>query len=389
MEELKPENYCLDRFDLLLDPALNAAIYAGRNELASKLKRRIDRAYKTGTAMHTLLWGHYGGGKTHTLYYLVNYIKESGYEAHVFHLPCPSFAKRSVVELYEAITMSFGQKFVFEILEDVWNITQPQFQKAGARTDTDKIEIIDKFVDHRDLASVILAYQKPSAEMPYLIWKWLSGERCSAKEKQSLGVITDNSAPMNAIHTLLSIVITYTKIKRLRNEKKLLVLMIDELEQLIALGEANDFIELFRRLSEQKTLFAMLLAYTAAAADAVPVLSTAAVRQRFGFPDNYIEVTAFTAAEAKAFVAELLALLRPKGVNVTEIATEAARTTAETVSADFYPFSAEAIEAMLTKISASGEVLCPRTIEMALTTAIGDALIQEKPSKVITSDLIS
>jgi Cdc6-like AAA superfamily ATPase len=389
MKELKPEDYCLDRFDLLLDPELHATIYAGRKDLISKLKRRIDRAYKTGTAMHTLLWGLYGGGKTHTLYYLVNYIKESGYEAHVFHLTCPSFVRKSVVELYEAIIMSLGQKFVYEIMEDVWDVIQPQFKKMGARTDSDKIEIIEKFVNHRDMASVILAYQKPSIEMPYLVWKWLSGERCSPKEKQSLGVITDNFAPMNANQTLLSIINTYSKIKRLRKEKKLLILMIDELEQLIALGEASDFIELFRRLAEQKALFVMLLAYTAAAADAVSVLSAPAVRQRFGFPENYIDVTNFTPEQAKEFIAELFALLRPKDANVAEAATKGRKTTTETVSAELYPFSVDAIEAILTKISASGEPLCPRTIEMALTTALGDALIQEKPPIVVTSDLVS
>jgi len=132
----------------------------------------------------------------------------------------------------------------------------------------------------------------------------------------------------------------------------------------------------------------MLLAYTAAAADAVPVLNALPVRQRFGFPENYIDVTSFTPAEAKEFIAELFALLRPKGVNVNEISMRAAKDTNETVSAEFYPFSLEAIEAMLTKISASGEYLCPRTIEMTLTMSIGDALIQEKPPTVITSDLI-
>jgi Cdc6-like AAA superfamily ATPase len=389
MKELKSEDYGLDRFDLLLDPALHATIYAGRKDLINRLKRRIDRAYKTGSAMHTLLWGHYGGGKTHTLYYLVNYIKESGYEAHVFHLTCPSFAKKSVVELYQAIIMSFGQKFVFEIIEDVWSDMQPLFQKMGARTDSDKIEIIDSFVDHRDMSSVILAYQKPSVEMPYLVWKWLSGERCSAKEKQTLGVITDNSAPMNATHTLLSIIKTYSKIKRSKKEKTLLMLMIDELEQLKPLGDASDFIELFRRLAEEKILFVMLLAYTAAAAEEVPVLNAPAVRQRFGFPENYIDVTNFTAAEAKAFISELFALLRPKDANIAKMSTEAKKTTDETVSAEFYPFSVEAIEAMITKISASGEPLCPRTIEMALTMAMGDALIQETPPMVITSDIIS
>mgnify|MGYP000032261428 CR=1 FL=1 len=388
MKEIKPEDYGLDRFDLLLDPAIHATIYAGRKSLIEQLKRRIDRAFMTGSAMHTILWGPYGVGKTHTLYYLVNYIKNRGYQANLFHLTCPSFTKKSVVELYQAIIMSFGQKFLFRLIEEVWNIVQPTFRELDARTDADKIEIIDKFISHRDFSSVILSYQKPSAQMPYLVWKWLSGEKCSAKEKETLGVITDNSEPANAIHTLLTIIETNTKIKLQKNDKTMMILMIDELEQLEPLGDAMDFRELFRRLAEQKRLFVMLLAYTAGSAEQVPVLNAPPVRQRLGFPHNYIAVTAFDPGEAKQFIAELFSLLRPKKIDLEKKVEEVSKVTSEKVTSEFYPFTEEAIEALITKITASGEALSPRTIEMALTMALGDALTQKEIPKVITSEII-
>ena len=44
MREINPEDYGLDRFDLLLDPEVHANIYAGRKDLIKALKRRIDKS---------------------------------------------------------------------------------------------------------------------------------------------------------------------------------------------------------------------------------------------------------------------------------------------------------------------------------------------------------
>ena len=388
MSEIEPEEYGLDRFKVLLSPVDHAEIYAGRKELIAKLKKRINRAYATGSAMHTLLYGSFGAGKTHTLYNLASYIRDKGIEADIFHVTCPPI-ETSAVELYQKIILELGQATLYELVREVWNSVYPKFEEAAATTDESKIDVINDFVNHRDFATVVLAYQKPGTEMAYLVWKWLSGEKCSSTEKRKLGVITDNSNPTNAIDTLLTIIHMDVQLKKLKNQKRLFILMIDELDHLRPLGTAEDFIEFFRRLAEQEPLFAMLLAYTAATAEGIPALNAPPVRQRLGYPDNYIEISTFTAEESKAFIADLFRLLRPHGIDLNEKVEKAKSLTSETVSKDFFPFTEEAVDAVINQISGRGQPLCPRTIEMSLTRNIGDALIQDPSARIITADITS
>jgi len=387
MGEINPEYYGLDRFDLLLNPIENFKIYAGRKDLIANLEKKIDKSFKTGSAMHTVLWGPYGTGKTHTLYYIANYIERKGYSLKIIHITCPSLEDGSVIDLYQAIMFGIGKKTLYDIFQKIWNKAYAVFESKGAKTDIEKVEVIHSYVDHRDLAAVILYLQKPST-IEHYAWKWATGEKCSAKEKEELGVIKDNSDSKDAIKTLIKLIEIYMQMFEKDGKKGLFILMLDELENLQPLGEAFDFIELFRRLAECREYFVMLLAYTAAAAEAVPVLNVGAVQQRLGYPDNYISIDAFNQENAKNFISELFRLLRPRGINLDKKLEEAKKVTNEIVVEKYYPFSEEAIDAIITNMFGKGVTLCPRTLEMAFTEAIGDALTQDKPPKIISTDIL-
>lgn len=384
-----PEKYCLKRFDLLLNPTSNpedSAIYAGRDDLRTQLEKRVNRAILVNQKLHTILWGPYGGGKTHTLYYIKHYLESNPVgqrKPEVFVLVCPAFVKNTFVELYSAIIRELGKKFILELLRNCYEILEPNLKK---KPDEERIQIIHEKIGNRDVAYAMLTIMRPQSD-EYLVWKWFSGEACSSGEKKTLGVLKDNSKSEDAISTLESIVRMY----EIANEgKKLLVLMIDELENLTALkGTAQDFIHGFRKMVDQTTL-AIFGAATAGSVDSLPVLRNPAVKQRIGFPHNFIEIQPFTPEGAKKFVSALLKQIRPANTDLAKRIEECKRKklTSETLSKEFFPFTEELIEEIINGIQADGEPLIPRNIEMKLTDVIGDALARTSPPEVFDTSIL-
>lgn len=384
-----PTKYCLKRFDLLLNPTANpddSSIYAGRDNLRSQLEKRVNRAILVNQKLHTILWGPYGGGKTHTLYYIKHYLESKPVgerTPEVYALVCPAFVRNTFVELYSAIIRELGKKFILELLHSCYDILEPQLKK---KPDEERIQIIHDRIGNRDVAYVMLTIVRPQSD-EYLVWKWFSGEACSSGEKKTLGVLKDNSKSEDAINTFESLVRMY---EIAYEGKKLLVLMIDELENLTALrGTAADFVHGFRKMVDQTTL-AIFGAATAGSVDSLPVLRNPAVKQRIGFPHNFIEIQVFTPEDAMKFVSALLKQLRPAGADVPKRMQECKRKkiTSETLSEQYFPFTEELVEAIINGIQGDGEPLIPRNIEMKLTDVIGDALARTSPPEVFDTSIL-
>jgi hypothetical protein len=245
-----------------------------------------------------------------------------------------------------------------------------------------RVDILRSQIGNRDLAFVIYRYVTTRPAEDFLVVKWLSGEKLSAREKATLNVISDNSDPFNAAQTLVTLFRLFNKFA-----KKYVLLMLDEMEALLIVDRRKilEFQEFLRILVDEPKNVGVLIAFTTRMGleDASDIFKpTSPVGSRIGYPQNYIWLKEFNELElTKNFVKELIKALRDEKTDVEKLVKKYQSMTTETLTVDFYPFTEEAIEVMFDMSTQSGQVkpLLPRDIQKALTDALGDAMIQDKP----------
>lgn len=363
----KPEDYGLNRFNLELDPISDAHIFAGRGELKKEAEEKIDRSLSTGTALHMMLWGFAGAGKTHTLNYVVWYLKNKGYDANIFYICAPPMTKNSTfVDLYKEIIRQLGQEYLFSLIQAIYDKAYPSLAQLPDLPS--RIGKVRDVINDPELASVVVAHVAGGPDRRYDVWKWLCGESCSNQEKRRLNVTTDNSDPSAALRTLIGLIRA-----NLILGGKPLVLLLDELE---ALGRpsadyAKTFEEAFRRLAEQTKQFVMFGAFTAAAMTEIPPITTDFVVGRIG-KNNYKEVRIFDDEASLEFIEQLLEQIRPE-TDLSKLVSKAKekKETEETISNETFPYTKEAIEMIIANLEVKG----PRDIQKLLTDSLGDAVV--------------
>jgi len=363
-------------------------IFAGRSDVKKKLEGRIRRGLATNTSVHTFIYGDYGSGKTHTLHYFHRYVSEQhGVEVLPIFVPQPQVDARSTPsDLFRSIITAISPVEIFELLSKIWDTHQDELQQ---HTELYKrISVLQKHVQNRDLSYVLYKYIISRPAEDYTVIKWLSGERCTSKEKQMLGVISDNSDPNIAIRTLLTLFRLFNKY-----EQKYMLLLLDELETLRVLSRRKlvDFETFFRQLVSEQHGIATVMAQSVEQTleDGIVIfLGTSPVGSRIGYPQNYVFLKPFDdPADVMGFMKELIAQLRPADVNLSELVGKAKKETGETVQEDLFPFTEEALDLMCQSILESGPSLFPRNIQNAATQCLGEAMSQNKG--IITTDEVS
>ena len=384
---MDPQNYGLSRPSLQLDPEVDCGIFAGRKDVKKKLEGRIRRGLATNTSVHTLIYGDYGSGKTHTLHYFLKYVQEQlGVDVLPIFVPTPQIDARSnPSHLFRSIITAVSPVEIFDLFSKIWDTHQDELQKHTELFH--RVSILQDYVQNRDLEYVIYKYIISRPVEDYAVVKWLSGEKCTTKEKQTLGVISDNSDPNIAIKTLLSLCQLFNKY-----EKKYIILLLDELEKLSVLTskKLDDFESFFRQLVSEQQGIATVLAQSAERAleDGVPIfLGNTPVGGRIGYPQNYIWLKPFEdPTETKDFLKELIAELRPKGLNISKIVEKAKAETEETIEEELFPFTVEAVDLMLQALSEAGLSIFPRNIQNASTQCLGE--VMSKNQRVITTKTV-
>jgi hypothetical protein len=390
---MNPQDYGLSRPSFILDAELDCGIFAGRKDVREKLEGRIRRGLSTNTSVHTFIWGDYGSGKTHTLHYFHKYVaKQHGVDILSIFVATPQVDARSTPsDLFRGIVTAISPVEIFGLFSKVWDAHQNELQQYNDLYK--RISVLQGHIQNRDLSYVIHKYiiSRPSED--YAVIKWLSGERCTSKEKQSLGVISDNSDPNIAIRTLLSLFNLFSKY-----ENKYILLLLDELETLRVLTKKKqvDFETFFRQLvSEQKgiaTVMAQSVEEAGIEMSEIPIFwPRSPVGSRIGYPQNYIWLKPFEGDDQiLGFVKELLHALRPANVPpdyLKNLVEQCASETEETVQEDYFPFTVEAIELMCQSLLESGSSLFPRNIENCATQCLGESMSTNKP--LITTEEVS
>src|SRR3990172_1115804 len=112
--------YGLSRENFILDPLKDTKCFARVDIDTRAIAESLDTDLVTGLAPKRLVWGPYGGGKTHTLMRTMGELKQL---THIYpvRVECPDLTKKSRFhDLYrEGIMRELGQDFVIGLIEDV------------------------------------------------------------------------------------------------------------------------------------------------------------------------------------------------------------------------------------------------------------------------------
>ena len=328
--------FCLNqRESFTIDAKINpcdARFYFGRQQLDDRMKKQLARAFVDPQVPKMMVWGPYGCGKTQTLYYLA-YGLENAKPAsckgrpHVVHLDIEVQSKSTAAHWHlqnmESLGMSAVQRWVNTLVS------------SGKKFEDE----VNKLTSDPNLATVF-GHLRGRGDLSFNAWRWLSGQKLSAKELQEIGVtrnlgnvgVGDLVAGLQACGNLA------------RAVGECLVFFIDEMEELQNVREgdaAESWHQYIRKLSDNaNSSVGFVIGFKADTRDNAPkVLVRQDVFSRVA-AHNYIELDTLAApANVKQFVEEMLAHLVDQNQANQRIQSEGLQSTTQT-----FPFTATAFE---------------------------------------------
>ena len=371
------DKYGLSRDNFILDPINDFNCFARDQIAVQTIAEGLEVDLVTGLAPKRLVWGPYGGGKTHMLMKTVSELGNfTNIEAR--RIECPDLSRKSRFhDLYREGVMRFlGEAFVIGLMEEV-------VRRVGFRRPDELRAVLSEWFGDEEVGRASERLYDPNFERLKL-WRWISGVAMSRADLDLLG-LTQDLTQAEAARLADLIVMLGMLLKRLRGQT--LVLILDEMERLRTIGPEAipTFISGFSHLVDpnQRHVSVLIGASAALQTEMVEIFSQGSpVMSRLG-DDVAIEVAPLQDREVDQFVEKLLYFVRKRDFDVPNAMKKTGKSTEETLDARFYPFTREAIEA----INASVGTLTPRAITMQLTRALGRAYRQELD--VITKECVS
>ena len=370
------ERFGLVRDNFILDPIVDSDCFAREDIAVQEIAEGLDIDLVTGLAPKRLVWGPYGGGKTHMLMKTTKVLAQLT-DVRPIRIECPDLTRKSRFhDLYrEGIMRGLGESFVIGLMEEV-------VQKVGfRRADELRVELKKWFGDE-EVGKAAEQLFNPNFERLKL-WRWISGVSLSRADLDQLGQ-TQDLTQAEAARLAEVIVMLGKLLKQLRGET--LVLILDEMERLRTIGPetVTTFLSGFSHLVDQNQRFVSILIGSSAQLeiDMVDIFSAnSPVMSRLG-DDVKIEISALpTDREVNRFVERVVDFLRDQDFDASA-AVEAADSHNEPVRPELFPFSNAALEAVKAKLTA----LTPRAISMQLTRALGRA--HRKGLPIVTADCV-
>jgi len=367
--------FSLSRDNFILDPIADYPCFARHDINTRDIAESLDIDVVTGLAPKRLLWGPYGGGKTHTLMRTVDELAHLA-SIHAVRIECPDLTKKSRFhDLYrEGIMRGLGQDFVLGLMQEVT-------QRVGfKRPEELRAELKNWFKDE-EVAKAAERLYDPNFDRLKL-WRWLSGIPMSRGELDQLGQTQDLTQTEAA--RLAEIIVMIGRLLRSLRDNTL-VLILDEMERLrlISAETIITFMSGFTRLVDQNQTSVCVLIGSSAVTQAEMVdifAGVSPVASRLG-TDAYKEIPALLDPDVDDFIAGVIAFVRQPGLNVTAVIANV-DSRGETIEERFFPFTTEAVEAIKSKT----RTLTPRDITIQMTRALGRA--HRKAFSVITSECV-
>lgn len=371
------QQYGLRRENFILDPLKDTECFARDDINTHAIAESLDIDLVTGLAPKRLVWGPYGGGKTHTLMRTMRELEQLT-PIHSVRIECPDLSKKSRFhDLYrEGIMRGLGQDFILGMIEDA------VLSVGLARRDELLGRLKAKFGDE-EIAKAVIRLIDPNFEKLRL-WRWISGVAVSRQDLDDLGQTQDLTQTEAA--RLAEIICLFGRLLReIRHQT--LVLVLDEMERLRSIGPETitTFVSGFTRLVDpNQTCVSVLIGASAAVeSEMVEVFSpNGPVTSRLG-SDAQIEIPSLDDPDVNKFIKGVIIYVRDASTDINGLVSIASHTTDEPINLDFFPFTENAIDALKSHLM---QIMTPREITMKMTRALGRAHRANKLA--ITSDCI-
>lgn len=358
------QQYGLKRDNFILDPIQDTECFARDDIRTQDIAESLDIDLVTGLAPKRLVWGPYGGGKTHTLMRTMRELERLTNIQYV-RIECPDLSKKSTFhDLYrEGIMRGLGQDFVMGLIEEA--VLSVGFSRREEMTERLK----ERFNDE-EVAKAAIRTIDPNFDQLRL-WRWIAGVKMSRQDLDDLGQTQDLTQTEAA--RLADMICMFGDLLRdLRGET--LVLILDEMERLRSIGTdtINTFVSGFTRLVDpNQTSVSILIGSSAEGEfDMIEVFNTRGpVRSRLG-AESEIEISALDDADVDKFIRGIIQYVRDDNADLNELLTSARQALNEEILEDFYPFTTEAIDSLKSYLT---QTMTPREITMKMTRALGRA----------------
>jgi hypothetical protein len=342
------EKYGLRRDNYILDPLKDTQCFARPDIDTRKIAESLDTDLVTGLAPKRLVWGPYGGGKTHTLMRTMEELKQLT-SIHAVRVECPDLSKKSRFhDLYrEGIMRELGQDFAIGLIDEA--------VRAGgmARREEFLGRLKERFGDE-EVAKAASRIIDPNFE-PLRLWRWISGVPMSRAELDDLGQ-TQDLTHTEAARLAEIIVILGRLLRELR--KTTLVLVLDEMERLKSIGPETitTFVSGFTRLVDpnQRQVSVLMGASAAVESEMVEVFGEAGpVVSRLGGlgSEAVIEIGPLHDPDVDRFIKGVIAYVRDPSGDLDALIAEAQKANGETLETDLFPFTPGAIETLKSKLT--------------------------------------
>lgn len=377
-DEPLEEAFGLGRPNFILDPATDWSCFARRDINVSGIVEGLQIDLVTRLAPKRLLWGPYGGGKTHTLYRALHELGDLT-QIHAVRVECPDLGRRSTFnDLYrDGIMPMLGEDAVIDLFER-------GIEQVPVARREEYLRRLREFLGDEPLSKAVAQLMNPNFERLRL-WAWLSGVPITRSELSDLGQTQDLSAAEPA--RLAEMVVLIGRVMK-RVDGKTMVLCLDEMDRMKALGSDSiaTFVTGFTRLMDPNQRdVAVLLGCSAALFDEMPDIFARGgpVVSRLGAQAT-IEVPHIPDPDVDGFIRDVIAFVRNPNTDISNLVTRAQATTQENIDTDYFPFSREAIQGLKSRLSRD---MTPREITIALTQLAGRAHLVGRPC--VTSDLVN
>lgn len=354
--------YGLARDNFIPDPLIDTDCFARDDVDTKQIAESLDIDLVTGLAPKRLVWGPYGGGKTHTLMRTMKELEKLT-TIYPVRIECPDLSKKSRFhDLYrEGIMRGLGQDFVIGLMEQA-------VQAVGMHRREELLpRLRDKFRDE-EVAKAASRLYDPNFDRLRL-WRWLSGVAMSRSDLDDLTQTQDLTATESA-RLAEMICMLGALLRELRGAR--LVLILDEMERLKSIGleTVTTFVSGFTRLVDpnQKSVSILIGASASIEAEMLDVFSTnGPVASRLG-ADALIEIQAIGDADVDPFIERVITFMRDPDADIQALVAAAKTTSPESVGERFFPFTDEAIDALKSQLQ---QLMTPREITIKMTRALG------------------
>ena len=220
------ERYGLRRENYILDPLRDFECFARVDIDTRIIAEDLDTDLVTGLAPKRLVWGPYGGGKTHTLMRTMQELQNLT-PVRSFRVECPDLSKRSRFhDLYrEGIMRELGQDFVIKLIDEA------RYSAGPARRE-EMLANLTAQLEDEEIAKGAIRLVDPNFD-PLRLWRWISGVSLSRADLDDLSQTQDLA---QAEAARLADIIRLIGRLLYRQAGTRLVLILDEMERLRSIG---------------------------------------------------------------------------------------------------------------------------------------------------------